>query len=168
MTQIQQQSEKKKTEALGFHGPARLGEAGRNPLEKGRLALLRTPRASATELGRDPDVCRILPAGPLRAQQPKAREKTSGRRRRPCTCASKCILYLLLVHVYVSWSPGYGRDKKGKSQIKTNVAFCTCAISAQARLMTAFFRCDGRRFSENMPRQDVCISRRSARAGELP
>ena len=68
---------KKKTEKRGFHGPARLCGAERNPPEKSQLPRLRTPRARATEPGWCPNVRRRVPACLLRAPQPQAREKDS-------------------------------------------------------------------------------------------
>ena len=61
---------------------ARLGEAKRNPLKKGQLARLWTPRARVTELGRGRNERRGVPADLLHTPQSAAREKTLGCSRR--------------------------------------------------------------------------------------
>ena len=55
---------------------------------------LRTPRTRATDLGRGPRLRRGVRAGSLRAPEPRAREKTRGRRRKKCRCAKKTHLYI--------------------------------------------------------------------------
>ena len=55
-----------------------------NPVIACQISRLRMPRASATEPTRNPNLRRGVQAGPLRAPQPRAREKTNGRRRKAC------------------------------------------------------------------------------------
>ena len=59
----------------GFHRPARLGEVGHSLLKQKQLRRLWTPRARATELGRDPNVRDSLPADSPCAPRSRKREK---------------------------------------------------------------------------------------------
>ena len=63
---------------LGF------GSAESNPVNTCQILRLGTPRARATEPARDPSLRLGVQAGPLRALQPRAREKTHVRRRKAC------------------------------------------------------------------------------------
>ena len=82
----------------GFHGRGWPWFGESDPVKKSQLARLRTPRASATEPGWGQHLRRVVPAAPLRAPQPRAREKTRGRKRRACQCAKNCIscIYMLV------------------------------------------------------------------------
>ena len=71
---------------VGLHGPEWLYVLGMPP--RGRLRLW-TPRARATDLGQGPHLSRGVRAGSLRASEPRAREKTRGRKKKKCRCAQK-------------------------------------------------------------------------------
>ena len=57
-----------------------------NPWITCQFPRLWTPGARATQPARDPILRRGVQAVPLRAPQPRAREKTHGRRRKACKC----------------------------------------------------------------------------------
>ena len=60
-----------------------------NPVITWHISRLWTPRERATEPARDPNSRRGVQAGPLRAPQPRARDKTHGRRKKACKCPKK-------------------------------------------------------------------------------
>ena len=73
---------------VGLHGPGWLYVLGITP--RGDLPL-RAPTARATGLGQDLNLCHGVRTGSLRATEPRAREKTRGRKRIKFRCAKKHI-----------------------------------------------------------------------------
>ena len=71
---------------VGLQGPGWPYVLGMPP--RGDLRLW-TPRARATDIGQGPHLRRGVPAGSLRATEPRARGKTRGRKRKKCRCAKK-------------------------------------------------------------------------------
>ena len=59
------------------------------PVVTCQFSRLRTPRARTTDLGHGPHLRRGVRVGSLRAPEPRAREKTRGRKRKKCPCARK-------------------------------------------------------------------------------
>ena len=74
---------------VGLQGPGWPYVLGK-PL-RGDLRLW-TPRARATDVGQGPHLRRGVPAGSLRAMEPRAREKPRDQKRKKCRCALKTHL----------------------------------------------------------------------------
>ena len=70
---------------VGLRGPGWLYVLVITP--RGDLSLW-TPRARATDLGQGPDLLRGIRAGSMRATEPRAWEKTRGRKRKKCRSAN--------------------------------------------------------------------------------
>ena len=75
---------------VGLHGPGWLYMLGMPP--RGDLRLW-TPRARATDLGQGPNLRRGVRAGSLRATEPRAREKTRGRKSKKMPMCKKKHIY---------------------------------------------------------------------------
>ena len=70
-----------------------------------------TPRTRATDVGQGSQFRRGVPAGSLRATEPRARAKIRGRKREKCRCAKKTHLHILVVTRFpfgmrLTWNPG--------------------------------------------------------------
>ena len=89
---------------VGLQGPGWPYVLGMPP--RGDLRLW-TPRARAADVGQGPHLRPGVPAGSLRATEPRAREKARGRKRKKCRWAKKTHLYIVIsviqrVQVYIS------------------------------------------------------------------
>ena len=63
-----------------------------------QIARLRTPRARATEPDRGPNLRLAYARSPLRAPQPREREKTRGRRRGFQCAKKKCLSFFSVTY----------------------------------------------------------------------